>query len=169
MLKLGITNGYELRKWSLLDLTKHFGKVGKFYYDVVRGIDEREVKTSKIRKSIGKENTFAEDISDKSKLLQYLQKCSGEISKKLIEKGASAKTVTLKIKYANFDVITKSRTVDKPIHDDYLIYQIVQDLLLSNFQEKRKIRLLGISTSNLNWKTKNVEEQLLLPFCEEYQ
>jgi DNA polymerase-4 len=164
MLDLGITNGFELRKWSLLDLTKHFGKVGKFYYDVVRGIDEREVKTYRIRKSIGKERTFLEDISNLDLLLEFLQDCSGDISQKLIEKGAKAKTITLKIKFANFEMMSKSRTLPQAVREDFIIFQVVRDLLLRNFQKKRKIRLLGISVSGLQWSKHANEEQLLLPF-----
>jgi DNA polymerase-4 len=166
MLDLGIKNGLELRKWSLLDLNKHFGKVGTFYYNVVRGIDEREVKTYHVRKSIGKERTFAEDIAEPEKLLIFLQNCAHDISQKLQEKGAKAKTVTLKIKFANFDIITKSKTAPQAVQEDFIIFQIVRDMFLLNLQDKRKIRLLGISVSNLQWAKHNSEEQLLLPFFD---
>ena len=164
MKKLGITNGYELRKWSLKDLLQHFGKVGSFYYYIVRGIDHREVKTHHVRKSIGQERTFSQDIDDPEKLLDFLKKCSHNISKKLKEKNAKARTITLKVKFANFDIVTASKTFTNSIDSEMIIYHTVEKLLIKNLQDKRKIRLLGISTSNLEWKNDKKDIQLLFPF-----
>ena len=164
MKKIGIKTGSDLKKWSLKDLIKHFGKMGSHYHYIVRGIDNSKVKTEWTRKSLGSERTFAEDISDQNKLIEFLEKSADKISQKMKNEKFQARTLTLKIKYANFDVITKSKTLNSEFNDYNIIRNYAQELLLENFNEKRKIRLLGISVSNLVWENDKKSKQMILPF-----
>ena len=164
MKKIGIKTGADLKKWSLKDLIKHFGKMGSHYYYIVRGIDNSEVTTDRIRKSLGTERTFVEDLNDKVKLLEFLEKSADKISSKMKKEKFRARTLTLKIKFANFDVITKSKTLTSGFDDFQIIRNYAQELLLENFNERRKIRLLGISVSNLVWENNKKNEQITLPF-----
>ncbi|MBC8385339.1 MAG: hypothetical protein H8E57_07460 [Candidatus Cloacimonetes bacterium] len=166
MLKFGIRNGSELKLWSLKDLVKHFGKMGSHYYHIVRGIDNSEVKTHRLRKSLGHERTFLKDILDKTKLAEFLETYSQKISDQMKKEKFKAKTVTLKIKYANFDLITKSRSFITGFDNKEFIFKTTKDLLLENFNERRKIRLLGISVSNLIWENDERSEQITLRFYQ---
>ena len=166
MLKFGIRNGAELKLWSLKDLVKHFGKMGSHYYHIVRGIDNSEVKTHRIRKSLGHERTFLKDILDKTKLAEFLETYSQKISDQMKKEKFKAKTVSLKIKYANFDLITKSRSFITGFDNKEFIFKTTKDLLLENFNERRKIRLLGISVSNLIWENDERSEQITLRFYQ---
>jgi len=168
MKKLGITNGFELRKWSLKDLLKHFGKVGSFYYYIVRGIDEREVKTNRIRKSIGMERTFSIDINDNEEMIEYLKKFAAKLSGKMREKRVKAKTLTLKIKYSNFDLVTKCRSLSDAFDDEKIIAHLAQRMLVETIAANNKIRLLGLSLSHLEWEDDTDGRQMILPFYDEF-
>jgi len=168
MLQFGIQTGADLKKWTLKDLLKHFGKIGSHYYYIVRGIDNSEVTPHRIRKSLGSERTFEKDSNDKEKLLKFLQSLSKKIAGKMREKKFKAKTITLKIKYENFELVTKSKTIQGAFDEAVFMYGIVKNLLLENFSETRKIRLLGISVSNLIWENnKEKESQIIFEFFRE--
>ena len=168
MLQFGIQTGADLKKWTLKDLLKHFGKIGSHYYYIVRGIDNSEVTPHRIRKSLGSERTFEKDSNDKEKLLNFLQSLSLKIAGKMREKKFKAKTITLKIKYDNFELVTKSKTFQETFDEADFMYGIVKNLLLENFFETRKIRLLGISVSNLIWENKKVKDpQIFFEFFRE--
>ncbi len=164
MKSLGIFTGKDLRKWSLSDLVRHFGKVGKFYYDVVRGIDNRTLTERAKRKSYGKESTFYQDIDDVNTMIDYLRKTAKRISERLKEKKMRGRTITLKIKYADFELNTRSKTLFEPTNDFETIFHTAKMLLINNLIKDKKVRLLGISISNFNEKLKYV--QLLLDFGE---
>jgi DNA polymerase-4 len=161
---LGIRTGIDLKEQSLKELMKHFGKVGSYYYNIVRGIDDREVKTDRIRKSLGHERTFAKDISDVNKMVEILYKLGEKISKQMQEKNFKAKTLTLKIKYANFDVVSRSKTLDVPFDNDEVINHLGRKSLLETLGPKCKIRLLGLSVSNLIWENENKDKQEIFSF-----
>ena len=168
MLQFGIQTGADLKKWTLKDLLKHFGKIGSHYYYIVRGIDNSKVTPHRIRKSLGSERTFEKDSNDKEKLLKFLQSLSKKIAGKMREKKFKAKTITLKIKYENFELVTKSKTIQGAFDEAVFMYGIVKNLLLENFSETRKIRLLGISVSNLIWENnKEKESQIIFEFFRE--
>jgi DNA polymerase-4 len=164
---LGINNGKDLKERSLNELVKHFGKIANFYYYIVRGIDNREVTTSRIRKSLGCERTFAKDISNWEDMLAVLLNISGKISTKMREKKFKAKTLTVKIKYANFDVVSRSKTFELPFDDEKFMHQVGRKLLLETLGPKCSIRLLGLSVSNLVWQDDEHDKQQLFPFFEE--
>ena len=149
MHKHGIYTGKELKKYSQLELTQLFGKSGRHYYNISRGIDERPVKQFRIRKSIGKETTFHDDLVDKKEIWSILQELSSRVADILNAKEMQAKTVTLKVKYRDFQQITRSKTLEELISSDKQILKILPKLLGKTEVGSRPIRLIGISLSSL--------------------
>ncbi|OXB01150.1 DNA polymerase IV [Flavobacterium oncorhynchi] len=153
MYHLGIFTGLDLKSKSLEFLEKHFGKSGAFYYNVVRGIHNSEVKAHRITKSVAAEHTFDVNLSSEIFMLEQLDKIASSLERRLKKHNISGKTVTLKIKYSDFTQQTRSKTMPYFISDKSLIIEIVEELL---YQEKMKdsVRLLGISLNNLNTEEK---------------
>ncbi|MFB9077929.1 DNA polymerase IV [Flavobacterium procerum] len=153
MYQLGIFTGIDLKNKSLEFLEKHFGKSGAFYYHVVRGIHNSEVKPSRITKSVAAEHTFDVNLSSEIFMLEKLESIAVSLEKRLQRHKISGKTITLKIKYSDFTQQTRSKTMPYFISDKNLIMETVEELL---YQEKMKdsVRLLGISLSNLNTEEK---------------
>lgn len=157
MYRLGIFTGKDLKDKTEEYLIEHFGKSGAHFYNVVRGIHLSEVKPHRIRKSLGAERTFSENISSEIFMLEKLENIAEEIERRLQKSKVAGKTVTLKIKYSDFSLQTRSRTINYFIAKKELILEIAKELL---YQEKMKdsVRLLGISLSNLNTEKKNSAE-----------
>lgn len=151
---LNIHTGADLKKLSQLQLQTHFGKSGAFYYNIVRGIDERPVKPYRQRKSIGKETTFAEDITDKAFINDVLKKIAERIQGILADKDMQARTITLKVKYHDFKQITRSLTVDKPLTTAVQYLKYMPELINKTDIGERPIRLIGITLSSLSKKGK---------------
>lgn len=159
MYALGIFTGKDLKSRSLEFLENHFGKSGSFYYYVVRGIHNSPVKPSRIPKSVGAERTFNENLSSEIFMLEKLENIAVELEKRLKKAKIAGKTITLKIKYSDFTLQTRSKTITYFIADKSLILETARELL---YQEKlqNSVRLLGISLSNLNTeKNKNKENK----------
>jgi DNA polymerase-4 len=161
MYHLGIFTGKELKQKSLEFLSENFGKSGDYYYQVVRGIHNSEVKPNRIPKSVGAERTFDENLSSEIFMLQRLENIATELEKRLKKSKISGKTVTLKIKYSDFTLQTRSKTLAYFIADKSLILETTKELL---YQEKleNSVRLLGISLSNLNTEKNEPLEQKVL-------
>ena len=153
MYQLGIFTGLELKNKSLEFLSTHFGKSGAFYYHVVRGVHNSEVKPDRITKSVAAEHTFDTNLSSEIFMLEQLEKIAVSLERRLKKHNIAGKTVTLKIKYSDFTLQTRSKTVPYFIADKGLILENVKELL---YQERMKdsVRLLGISLSNLNTEQK---------------
>ncbi|KIA87115.1 DNA polymerase IV [Flavobacterium sp. AED] len=153
MYQLGIFTGVELKSKSLEFLEKHFGKSGSFYYHVVRGIHNSEVKSNRITKSVAAEHTFDVNLSSEIYMLEQLETIAGALERRLKKYNVAGKTITLKIKYSDFTQQTRSKTLPYFISDKALIVEVVKELL---YQERMKdsVRLLGISLSNLNTEEK---------------
>jgi DNA polymerase-4 len=153
MYQLGIFTGLELKSKSLEFLEKHFGKSGNFYYNVVRGIHNSEVKPDRITKSVAAEHTFDINLSSEIFMVEQLENIANSLEKRLKKHQIAGKTVTLKIKYSDFTQQTRSKTLPYFISDKILIMETVKELL---FQERMKdsVRLLGIALSNLNTEEK---------------
>lgn len=153
MYQLGIFTGLELKSKTLEFLSTHFGKSGAFYYHVVRGIHDSEVKPDRITKSVAAEHTFDTNLSSEIFMLEQLEKIATSLERRLKKQNIAGKTVTLKIKYSDFSQQTRSKTVPYFIADKGLILENVKELL---YQERMKdsVRLLGISLSNLNTEQK---------------
>lgn len=159
MYQLGIFTGKDLKKHSLEYLETHFGKSGRYYYHIVRGLHNSEVKPNRIRKSLAAERTFRENLSSEIFMLEKLDHIAEEVSRRLTKSNIGGKTVTLKIKYSDFTLQTRSKTLSYFISDKTMILDTSKNLL---FQEKlsNSVRLLGISISNLDTeKTTKKQEQ----------
>ncbi|MEB8328406.1 DNA polymerase IV [Flavobacteriaceae bacterium KMM 6897] len=153
MYRLGIFTGLDLKSKPLEFLEEHFGKSGSFYYNVVRGIHHSPVKPDRIPKSVGAERTFDENLSSEIFMLERLENIAKELEKRLKKSNIAGKTITLKIKFSDFSLHTRSKTLPFFIADQSLILEATKDLL---YQEKleNSVRLLGISLSNLNTEKK---------------
>lgn len=149
MYQKGIFTGRDLKLKSLEYLETNFGKSGRYYYDVVRGIHNSDVRPNRIRKSLAAERTFNENLSSEIFMLEKLEHIAEEVSRRLHKNKISGKTITLKIKYSDFSLQTRSKTLAYFVSDKALILETAKDLL---YQEKlsNSVRLLGISLSNLN-------------------
>lgn len=170
MQQLGIKTGTDLKKYTERELVVHFGKAGAMYYSFARGMDEREVQAHRVRKSLGAEETFLEDIFEETDLHRALQVIAEEVERRVEKKHFHAKTLTLKVKFADFSIITRSKTVSHPITSAAEMRSLSEELLqnVENIHEK-KIRLLGITLKNADAdKTFNshIAIQLRLHFKE---
>jgi DNA polymerase-4 len=164
MYQLGIFTGLDLKSKPLEFLEKHFGKSGTYYYYIVRGIHNSEVKPSRITKSVAAEHTFDENLSSEIFMLERLEVIADQLVKRIKRYNIAGKTVTLKIKYSDFTLQTRSKTLPYFISDKGLILETAKELL---YQEKMKnsVRLLGISLNNLNTEEKrSVVVQLKFDF-----
>ncbi|NHM06026.1 DNA polymerase IV [Flavobacterium sp. CYK-4] len=164
MYQLGIFSGADLKNKPIEFLEKHFGKSGRFYYNVVRGIHNSEVKAERIAKSVAAEHTFNENLSSEIFMLEKLEAIAGELERRLKKHHIAGKTVTLKIKYSDFTLQTRSKTLPYFVSDKSLLLETTKELL---FQERMKnsVRLLGISLNNLNTEVKKaVAVQLKFDF-----
>src|SRR5215472_4243297 len=149
MAGLGIATGLELRAQSQAFLQQHFGKAGSYYYWVARGVDERPVRADRIRKSVGAENTFPADLFSYEAARDALREIVDKVWAHCEGSGIGARTVTLKVKFANFRVITRSRTGQTQIRTRRELEQLSSSLLEPIFPVARGVRLLGVSLSSL--------------------
>ena len=147
MHQIGIFHGKDLKKRSLLELTRLFGKNGVYYYNIAQGIDYREVNPNRIRKSVSTENTFLEDLRTKEELKKRLEEATLDLHKRLQRTGFKGRTISLKIKYSNFEQITRSRTTLHEIVDHDDISELANNLL-AQLKLTDSVRLLGIGISN---------------------
>lgn len=145
---LGLHTGADLKKLSEGELVKHFGKAGRFYYNIVRGIDNRAVEPNRETKSIGAEDTFQEDLSSLEEMDKEIEKIALLVEDRLKRRGLKGKTVTVKIKYHDFKIINRSRSLSKPIDDLTTITATAKALLAEAPLENAKVRLLGVTLSN---------------------
>lgn len=149
MHQIGIHYGKDLQKYDLPRLIHLFGKSGKYFYDISRGEDNRPVQPHRERKSVGIENTFQHDLIDQQQILHELSILENGLIQRITKTGKSGKTLTLKVKFDNFEQITRSRTIHSPIRTrtklNTLIHQLLKEASMS-----RPIRLLGLSISNFN-------------------
>ncbi|WP_409024991.1 DNA polymerase IV [Jiulongibacter sediminis] len=164
MVKLGIFTGKELREKSLEYLVNHFGKAGQYYYEICRGEDHRQVNPERIRKSVGVENTFKTDYNEPEDLYRELDIILEELQKRLQRSKAYGKTVTLKIKYQDFEQITRSRTSQLLIMDQNTIGHMAYELLNALLPLDKGVRLMGVTLSNLEFADEIEGRQLTLDF-----
>ena len=161
MYRHGIFTGKDLKEKSNEYLDEHFGKSGRFYYNVVRGKHFSEVKTSRTRKSLAAERTFSENISSEIFMIKKLEDIAKEVENRLKKSKVAGKTITLKIKYSDFTLQTRSKTLPYYISDKNVMVETVKELLYQSTM-KNSVRLLGISLSNLNNdKGKPAKEQVV--------
>ncbi|MCD6188004.1 MAG: DNA polymerase IV [Desulfuromusa sp.] len=165
MQNLGILTGADLRQHSLQELGKNFGKAGEYYFNIARGIDLRPVVPNRVRKSIGKETTLTEDTADHGQMLTIIGDLAEKVATLLQTKQTSGLTLTLKIKYSDFQIVTRSISREQPIETAEEILLLSEKLLQKTEAGERSVRLLGVTISHLTTEMPADEPlQLELPF-----
>jgi DNA polymerase IV len=164
MRRLGIATGRDLKAQTLPFLQQHFGKSGSFFYWIARGIDERPVRADRIRKSVGAENTFSRDLHDFESMREALQPILDRLWRHCETTGVRGRTVTLKVKYADFQLITRGRSLTNPIADRGELERLSLDLLSALMPVPKGVRLLGVTLSTLNTEAADSGLQMGLPF-----
>lgn len=164
MRSLGIHNGYDLRQQSESHLRLHFGKAGGHYFKIARGIDERPVEADRIRKSSGSENTYAEDLEALPDIEAKLHELIDDVWNWCERTTIYGRTITLKVKFNDFQQITRSKSTTMPIRSRDLFEKVTLDLLYSNAPYEKPIRLLGVSVANLETSNLFEGKQLTLDF-----
>lgn len=176
---LGILSGADLRLWNEEELAREFGKSGAYYYRVARGVDHRPVRSSRVRKSMGSERTFGENIRDKKKMLDVLNQLSDELVEMLIARKLSSSTVTAKVRFGDFETLTRAHTHRQGSLDGasarvalaYLLDRALADDAQSDRAAKRGtrhsgVRLLGVSFSALSSVDEDSPQQLEIKWPE---
>lgn len=174
MNELGIRTGSDLKACTLAFLVQHFGKAGQSYYQMARAVDDRPVNPNRIRKSVGAEMSYFPDLERVEDLETSLKAIAQRVQERLDRQQAEGYTLTLKIKYADYQQITRSETHSDLFRDALTINSVAQRLLRQNLERDRPVRLLGITISNLarggsstHDKTEDsAPVQLCLPFIE---
>ncbi|MFA7056439.1 MAG: DNA polymerase IV [Candidatus Cloacimonadales bacterium] len=165
--KFNIFTGADLIKRDLRWLIDNFGKVGYQYYYLVRGVDNREVCCDQVRKSIGKENTFRNDVDDLRVLFNHLQGIVTKLTAHISQEEIEVKTLTLKLRYENFDTLTRSKTLTAYTADFNVLLKESRRLLIDTYDTNRSVRLLGVSLTTLKHLNSNTWEQLIIDWKEE--
>jgi DNA polymerase-4 len=165
---MGINNGLDLKQLTRVEMIKKFGKVGHYYYQIARAEDPREVNPHRIRKSLGAENTFMTDLQNPESIEKELEKIQGILVKRMIKSGTIGKRLTLKVKYSDFQQITRSKTTHDWIKEEHQIKEIWKGMM-HTFDIRNGIRLLGLTLSNLNHEENendqsSIDPQLSLDF-----
>ncbi|MFD2203003.1 DNA polymerase IV [Shivajiella indica] len=148
MKEIGIHNGYDLKQYSIQYLTRRFGKSGLHFFNIVRGIHLSEVQPNRIRKSLSAENTFEKDLSQYSDWVTALKEVFEELIRRLKKSGVKGRTVTLKIKYHDFSLQSRSKTFEQYPESEKIWDTVLE--LLGQEELKKSVRLFGIGISNLN-------------------
>ncbi len=161
MKKLGIETGADLRTWSQIDLALKFGKSADYYYHIARGIDHRPIRSTRIRKSLGKETTFVEDIKDTDILLDHLNALAEKVFDRLQALELAGKTVTLKVKYADFQQVTRAQSYSEAIEDLASLQAILPELLTRTEAGNKAVRLVGVTVSGFIIAAESIAEQQL--------
>ena len=168
MKRIGIKTGKDLKRYDREQLIQIFGKAGGYFFDIAYAQDNRPVMPQRERKSLGKETTLHTDIDDTEQMLEILRRIALQLENLIDEKGIAGKTLTLKVKYADFQSVTRSITLSDPIKTTDFIMQHTRRLLSETEAGEKKVRLLGLTVSNFeNQAGKSPKyRQLLLPFGE---
>lgn len=148
MKKMGFHTGADLKQLSEQELVRKFGKTGKFYFKIVRGIDERSVQPHRPSKSLGAEDTFEQDLVYLEEMVTELEQIAEKVTERLDKNNLKGKTLTLKIKFNDFSQITRNHSFVTPVADYATIIRTAKDLLFKADLDNRSVRLLGITLSN---------------------
>ncbi len=167
MERMGIRTGADLRELNEIELVQRFGKAGRHYYQIVRGNDTRLVNPNRVRKSIGAERTYREDISEIALMKEKLAYLCGIVFDYMKKANNYGRTATLKMKTPEFQIYSRSKSFGGEIRKDRILYEAIIELLESNIEEVGPVRLLGVSVSNLERENEIGSVQLELDFPEE--
>lgn len=149
MHKMGVFNGHDLKQRTLVELVRRFGKSGRFYYNIVRGIDERAVRSQSVRKSISTEQTFHTDLDTTEAMFEQLVLLADDLQERIERADNPGRTLTLKVRYADFRIVTRSKTMAHNVSLATEMLDLVGALLADTEALSRKVRLLGLGVSNL--------------------
>jgi DNA polymerase-4 len=163
MKALGIHTGMDLRRQSRVFLAEHFGKAADYYYGVARGQDDRPVDPDRVRKSLGAETTFAQDLMHWHQVAPVVEPLCAKVWAACVKGGHAGRTVVAKVKYADFQQITRSRSSIGPIGSYAELERISLELLRPCFPPPRGIRLLGVTVSGFDSREQPTPPQLALP------
>ena len=150
MNRLGIRTGAELRAQSLEFLQQHFGRAGAWYHAIARGHDDRRVVPDRPRKSIGSETTFMQDLDRRKDIEEGVRAVLDDVWSYCERTGIAGRTVTVKIKYADFRIVTRSRTLADPVLSRETLERTSLELVGTVFPLRQSVRLLGVSLHNLH-------------------
>ncbi|HSI90557.1 MAG TPA: DNA polymerase IV [Adhaeribacter sp.] len=165
MHSLGIRTGLDLKQLPAEELRKHFGKAGEYYYQIARAQDDRPVEPNRIRKSVGAERTFAEDLTTAGEMEEQLLPLAREVAEYLQNRNNAGRTITLKIKHNDFSQTTRSKTFLSAIQTPDLLFRLAKELLHTPGLPALPVRLLGVSVSGLQSELNaRYGCQLYLPF-----
>jgi DNA polymerase IV len=148
MRALGIETGADLRRQSLAFLKERFGKAGSWYFGVARGCDDRPVQANRERKSSGSETTFPEDVTDPTRIEAGVLAMADDVWAWCEKTGARGRTVTVKVKWADFEQSTRSRTLEAPVETKERLHGVAIDLVRSVFPPRKGVRLVGVTLAN---------------------
>jgi DNA polymerase-4 len=146
--RIGIRKGSDLKKFELSEMIERFGKSGEYFYNIVRGVDNREVETEWERKSLGREITLENDIDSRKEIILIIEQLAKMVSGRLKRYGLQGRTVTLKVRYDDFQTVTRSLSIKKLTNDYDIIRETALEMLNRTEAGVRKVRLLGITVSN---------------------
>jgi DNA polymerase-4 len=162
MNSLGLHTGLDMRNQSLEFMQTNFGKTGSYYYWISRGVDNREVRADRIRKSVGAENTFSTDLTDFDAMVVELGPLIDKVWRYCEGAGNRGRTVTLKVKFHDFEIITRSKSVPVAVSSRSDLESLSMALLQNEMPVPKPVRLLGVSLSALQ-HVDDAEPQLALP------
>ena len=166
---LGVKTGADLKRLSLEVLIEQFGKRGAYFYDIARARDERPVDPKRLRKSVGVEHSFARDLGSQTEVLEVIRLLASELEARMEKHHCLGRTLTLKVKYSNYEQVTRSLTLEKSLRGEEAVFEIARDLLGETDVETRAVRLLGLTMSNLTGgKDRIFPQQLSLPLSHNH-
>lgn len=163
MRKMGIRTGLDLKQYSQMDLVNRFGKLGAVLYKNARGIDEREVEANRLRKSVGAENTYLEDLTTVDQMVKELEQVADEVIRRISKHSFKGRTVTLKVKYDDFRIVTRSKSFLLPVTNYETLFKTGVELL-KNVDTEIPVRLMGLTIKNNDSIDMNDAYQLELEF-----
>jgi DNA polymerase IV len=159
MKRLGIHTGADLKAQTLEFLEEYFGKSGPYYYAIARGQDDRRVVPDRPRKSVGSETTFPQDLGKLADIVDGVKSVLDDVWGYCERTGIAGRTVTVKIKYADFQIVTRSRTLPELVSSRDELERTSVELVHSIFPLEKKVRLLGVSLSNMASRAEQVPPQ----------
>ncbi|MEM1357876.1 MAG: DNA polymerase IV [Bacteroidota bacterium] len=164
--KMGFRSGKDLMQLSELEMAQRFGKMGRHLFRIVNGLDNRPVNPNRIRKSVGAERTFSDNLTSRSAMREKIEYLAEKVFSYLQERENYGRTVTLKMKSPEFETHTRSRSFAGEIRSLNTLKEVALQLLDENIDQVPSVRLLGVAVSNLERDNPD-GVQLLLPFEEE--
>ncbi|MEM9092940.1 MAG: DNA polymerase IV [Cyanobacteria bacterium P01_F01_bin.53] len=164
LIAMGVKSGADLKQQTLETLVEQFGKRGHHFYSIARAIDQRPVEPDRLRKSIGVERSYVKDLSSPETISEALGALADSLQARLEKHGCRGRTLTLKVKYSNYEQVTRSLTLETSFHEREIVLELASDLLRMTEVNARPVRLLGLTASNISNETDaRVPQQLSLP------